>query len=169
MLELKVLHANAIPRALERAERYRLLNEPWEAESICRDVLRADPENQPSLVTLLLALTDQFGAAGATQAQARELLPRLGSPYERAYYAGVICERWAKAALAGAAPGNVVYDWFGEAMRLYDEAEKLSPPGNEDAVLRWNACLRQLQKHPHLRPAPHDGFDGGFSDHLPPR
>src|SRR5438552_18065322 len=94
MFNLKPLHPEAIPAALERAMRYRLLNEPGAAESICHDVLRIDPENQQALVMLLLALTDRFGkgyAVGVTQAQ--EVLPQLRDPYERAYYAGIISER----------------------------------------------------------------------------
>ena len=38
-----------MPAALEKALRYRLLNEPVEAESICRDVLEVDPDNQAAL------------------------------------------------------------------------------------------------------------------------
>ena len=57
---LKPLSPEAVPRALAKAERYRLLNEPGEAESICLDALEADPENQEALVTMVLALTDQF-------------------------------------------------------------------------------------------------------------
>ena len=53
MFELKPLSTEAIPAALEKAERYRLLNEPGEAESICLDVLKADPENQQALITLV--------------------------------------------------------------------------------------------------------------------
>ena len=59
-MELKSLHKDAIPGALAKAERYRLLHEPWQSESICQDVLRIDPENEQALVTLILALTDQF-------------------------------------------------------------------------------------------------------------
>ena len=33
--QLKTLSPEAVPRALAKAERYRLLNEPGEAESIC--------------------------------------------------------------------------------------------------------------------------------------
>ena len=87
--------------------RYRLLNEPGEAESICHDVLRIDSNNQQALVLLLLALTDRFGrgyAVGVTQAQ--EILPRLGAEYDRAYYGGIIAERRAKAQLAQNAPGS---------------------------------------------------------------
>src|ERR1700675_4795637 len=89
MFELKPLSKEGIPAALEKAIRYRLLNEPSEAESICQDVLRIDPDNQQALVTLLLAITDRFGrgyAVGITEAT--EVLPRLRDPYERAYYAG---------------------------------------------------------------------------------
>jgi hypothetical protein len=46
MVELKRLSAEGIPAALEKALRYRLLNEPAEAESICHDVPHIDPENQ---------------------------------------------------------------------------------------------------------------------------
>src|SRR5580658_10879717 len=98
MFELKHISPEAIPVALEKAERYRLLNEPWQAESICRDILRIDPEHDLALVMLLLALTDQFGK-GVTAAQAREVLGRLKGGYERAYYSGIICERWAESLL----------------------------------------------------------------------
>src|SRR6185503_18127748 len=100
MFELKPLSKEAIPAALEKAMRYRLLNEPGEAESICHDVLNIDPENQQALVTLLLALTDRFEKGYAVGVMhAREVLPRLHDPYERAYYAGIICERQAKSHL----------------------------------------------------------------------
>src|SRR3989441_13373994 len=98
MSELKRLHKDAIPAALEKAERYRLLNEPGEAESICRDILMVDPESQRAVVTLLLSLTDQFEGI-ATVHQAKEPLTLIRDQYEKAYYAGIICERWAKALL----------------------------------------------------------------------
>ena len=61
-LELKTIARDGIPHALEKAERYRLLNDPAQAESICRDVLAVDADNQDALRALILALTDQFGA-----------------------------------------------------------------------------------------------------------
>lgn len=153
MFELKPISKEAIPRSLARAERYRLLNEPQEAESICRDVLRADPENQDALVMLLLALTDQFGKGPAVGLDhAREVLSKLKDEYGRAYYGGVISERWAKSQLRTGALGHVVHDWFREAMSLYEQAEALSPAGNEDAVLRWNACARVIERDGRLRP-----------------
>src|SRR5204863_9996262 len=106
MPELKRLHKDAIPQALERAERYRLLNDPGEAESICLDVLAVDPENQQGLVTMLLAITDRYGKGYAVgETRARDLVPRLKDEYQRAYYSGIICERRAKAILHSGVPG----------------------------------------------------------------
>ena len=145
MFELKPLSREGIPAALEKAMRYRLLNEPGEAESICLDVLRIDPENQQALVVLLLALTDRFGkgyAVGVMHAQ--EVLPRLRDPYERTYYAGIICERQAKSRLhqGSLGSGYEAYEFLREAMDWYEKAEAVRPAGNDDALLRWNACAR---------------------------
>ncbi|MBT4611219.1 MAG: hypothetical protein HOC05_14345, partial [Gemmatimonadetes bacterium] len=60
MFELKSIQADAIPAALERVERYRLLNEPRVAQSICHDILAIDPDNHDALVGLVLSLTDSF-------------------------------------------------------------------------------------------------------------
>jgi hypothetical protein len=100
MSELKSLSKEAVPAALEKAMRYRLLNEPAEAESICLDVLKADPENQEAIITLLLALTDRFAKGyGVSDTQVKELLARIRSEYERAYYSGIFAERRAKTKL----------------------------------------------------------------------
>lgn len=156
---LKPLGRPAISRALDKAERYRLLNEPVEAESICLDVLTTEPSNQPALVIMLLALTDQFdeGAAGALT-RAREVVERLGDAYERAYYSGIVSERQAKAQLKRGGPGSsyAAYASFQEAMAFFEKAEAVRPPGNDDALLRWNTCARLLERHPDLRPAPTD-------------
>ena len=61
MFKLKPLSKEAVPAALEKANCYRFLNEPVEAESICLDILEVEPENQQAIITLLLSLTDQFG------------------------------------------------------------------------------------------------------------
>ena len=150
MFDLKPLSRESIPEALEKAMRYRLLNEPGEAESICHDVLHIDPENQQALVLLLLALTDRFGkgyAVGVTGAQ--EVLPRLRDPYEQAYYGGIIYERRAKATLqhGGFGASGAAYGFLRDAMECYEKAEKLRPPGNEDALLRWNACARIIMQN----------------------
>jgi hypothetical protein len=145
MFELKRLSAESIPAALEKALRYRLLNEPAEAESICHDVLFIDPENQQALVILLLALTDRFGkgySVGVTQAT--EILSQLHDAYERTYYAGIICERRAKAQLHQGHPGSGhnAYEFLREAMIWYEKAEALHPPKNDEALLHWNTCAR---------------------------
>ena len=150
MFDLKPLSAEGIPAALEKAMRYRLLNEPGEAESICLDVLRIEPESQEALVILLLAITDRFNkgyTTGVTQAQ--EVLPRLRDPYERDYYAGIICERRAKALLGQGSPGSgsEAYEYLREAMDWFEKAERMRPPGNDDALLRWNACARIIMSN----------------------
>ena len=151
----KPITKDAIPAALQKAERYRVINDPSSAESICLDVLAASPDNQQALVVLLLAITDQFDAA-PTQGvrRAREVLPRLQDEYKRAYYAGIICERCAKAQLRAAAPrsGEMAYQWLREAMSWYEKAESQRPPGNDEAILRWNTCGRLLARYPQLKP-----------------
>lgn len=154
MFELKPISKDAIPQALERAERYRLLNEPGEAESICLDVLAVDPENQQALVIMLLAITDRYGKGYAIgDMRAREIIPRLNDEYQRAYYSGIICERRAKATLHSGVPGSAsdAYEWFREAMGWYEKAEIIRPPGNDAAVLRWNTCARMIMRN-HLTP-----------------
>jgi hypothetical protein len=145
--ELKRLSAAALPRALERAEHYRLLNEPWAAESICLDILAVEPAHQDALKVLLLARCDEFAhETGDAVQRAKETLAQLTNEYERAYYAGLILERRAKARLNQRAPGAgfVAYEWLREAMSWYEKAEALRPAGNDDAVLRWNTCARML-------------------------
>jgi hypothetical protein len=150
MPELKSLHKDAIPAALEKAERYRLLNEPAEAESICLDILAADPENQKALIALFLAVTDRFSKGyGVSDTQAGQILARITGDYERAYYNGILHERRAKAKLAQHSPGaaHYAYDNLREAMRQFEIAEKMRPAGNDDAVLRWNTCARLIEKN----------------------
>jgi hypothetical protein len=157
MATLKRISPNGVERALEKAERYRLLNEPGDAESICEDILDIEPRNQRALVTLLLARTDQFQhGRGVGEAAAKEVLPRITNDYQRAYYAGIICERWARTRHSHGAPGaaGAVYQWLREAMEWYEKAEALRPAGNDDALLRWNACARLLARHPELKPEP---------------
>ena len=152
---LKRISNTSIPAALQKAERYRIINDPSSAESICLDVLEVDPRNQDALVTLLLAITDQLSdrlGEGAKQAQA--LLPKLNDDYKQKYYAGIICERCAKAHLRRGAmgAGEVAYYWFREAMEWYGKAEASRPPGNDEAILRWNTCARILARDEHIRP-----------------
>jgi hypothetical protein len=155
-LELKRISADGIPHALDKAERYRLLNDPAQAESICRDVLVIVPDHQVALRILILALTDQFGDHGATGAahEARAFIARLVDEYERTYYTGIVFERETRAYLTST---NIVrsaaYDGFRHAMEWYERAETLRPQ-DTDAVLRWNSCVRAIERE-RLEPAPH--------------
>jgi hypothetical protein len=158
MADLKPIHRDAIPNALEKAERYRLLNEPAQAESICLDVLAIDPEHQQALVMLLLTLTDQFRAGHAdTYRHAESVLPRLHGEYERLYYAGLIWERraYARAVQGGLGSTAVAYAWIVQAMNFYQQAERVRPHDNDDALLRWNSCVRLCQRY-RLAPDPAD-------------
>jgi hypothetical protein len=155
MFELKLLSTEAIPAALEKALRYRLLNEPEQAASICEDVLQIAPDHQGALTTLILALTDEFvGLRHVPPSAARDLLPRLQDPYEREYYAGIIWEREAVSRLRSNAPlsGPAAYDCFRRAMECFERAEALRPPANDDALLRWNCCARTIMTHPDVAP-----------------
>ena len=149
MPDLKRISNEAIPRAVQKAERYRLLNQSWATESICLDILEVDPTNQSVLVMLLLAITDQFGAQSREQARrAREVLGRITDPYQKAYYGGIIDERLGHAHLAQGImhAEAMAYESLKDAMDSFEKAERLRQPGNDDAILRWNTCLRTIQR-----------------------
>lgn len=156
--ELKPISKDGLPAAIRRAEHYRLLNQPEQAESICLDVLEVDPGNQQVLVVLILAITDQFGAlrSGSGANQARAYLDELTDEYQRTYYAGIIWERKARALLDRGPAGAFAYDGLREAMGWFEKAAMLSPPGNDDAILRWNACVRTIRRE-RLRPVREEG------------
>jgi hypothetical protein len=147
--KLKTISKGGIPEAISKVELYRSLNEPEEAESICRDILAVDPEHQLALRLLGLAITDQFcGEASDRAGEAEALFERLVERYERLYYTGLLRERRAKAQMrVGRAP-HTLAPLFAEAMRCFAEAETIRPAGNDDAILRWNRCARLLQDHP---------------------
>jgi hypothetical protein len=169
MFELRTIGLDAIPSALSRAERYRLLNEPREAESICRDILAADPGNHDATVCLILALTDLFPGGEVRAEEVRPLLHRLATDFERQYYTGVLEERWAKALLASGYSHDAVFRVLREAMRNFEAAEAISPPGNDDAVLRWNACVRMIERHGLSDAEDAEESNGAFDDDVPVR
>jgi tetratricopeptide (TPR) repeat protein len=154
MYKLKPLHAAAIPASLAKVERYRLLNEPDQAESICRDILECDPANQQAIISLILTLSDQFGKRPRLVDEALEATSRIHSEYERAYYAGMVWERRARARheMGGYGGNAIVHNWYLEAMRVYEQAEAIRPEGNDDVLLRWNTCARFLHAHPEVCP-----------------
>ena len=163
----KPITREGIPSALQKADRYRLINDPTSAESICLDILEIDAENQQALVTLVLALTDQMpDEPTESLRRARELLPRLRDEYKRAYYSGIIAERRAKAQLrrGGHAAGEIAYGWFREALDWYEKAERLRPAGNDEAILRWNSCVRLLDRHEEVKPRPVEEYEPSLED-----
>jgi hypothetical protein len=161
MFSLKPITAAGVPAALQKAERYRLLNDSAAAESICLDVIEVDPRNQQALTTLLLAITDGFGdKLSEGVARAREVLPRLEDEYKRHYYAGIICERRAVAQLrrGGERAREAVDGWLQEGMSHYEQAERMRPAGNDESILRWNACARLLNLGERLHPHTEERF-----------
>lgn len=155
--QLKRISSNAIAEAVAKVELYRSLNEPEEAESICRDILAIEPHHQLALRLLGLALTDQFTGRGLDRyRETEQIFEELQEPYERLYYTGILYERRAKAQLTSGLPRASVLSLFEEALRLFAEAEKIRPVGNDDAILRWNRCVRLLQNPAY-----------GWEDHQP--
>ena len=159
MEPLKPLHPQAIESSLEKARHYRLLNDPQNAESICRDILELNPNHQEALVTLILSLTDQFDGGSASVKEAKQYLDRLTSEYDKEYYAGLIYERAAKILLARNNPesGFAAYDRFRIGMGHFEKAEAMSSDDNDDAILRWNSCARIIAKH-NLMQRPEDNY-----------
>ncbi|CAN5265142.1 hypothetical protein BH20ACI2_BH20ACI2_27850 [soil metagenome] len=156
MFQLKPLSPEAVPAALEKANRYRLLNEPGAAESIYLDILAIEPENQEALINIVLAMSDRLAKDYAIgDSRITEYLNRIGGNYERAYYSGIMYERRAKAVLAKGGVG--AYELFTQAMDCFETAEGMRPSGNDDAILRWNGCARIIRRN-NLEPRemPHD-------------
>lgn len=155
MLELKPLSMQAVPSALSKAERYRLLNEPAQAESICLDILGAVPCHQQATVMLLLTQADQFEKDPRRFQDAMETVAGLENAYERTYYTGMLWERRARARFdqGGYGSNAIVHEWYLEAMRWFEKAEAIRPAGNDDSLLRWNTVARFLNRHPDSRQA----------------
>jgi hypothetical protein len=163
--EPKMISREGVPAALEKANRYRLLNEPKAAESICLDVLAVDPDNQQARVLHLLAVTDQLTEELSTGLhRARELLPGIADEYRRRYYDGIVSERYAMAKLRQGAHGAeaTAYEWLRRAMDSYEQAEARRPAGNDEAILRWNTCARILARNPALAPRPSEAYEPSF-------
>lgn len=152
MFELKPISPEAIPAALEKANRYRLLNEPSAAESIYLDILAVDADNQEAIKNLVLAMSDRFGkdyAVGDTHIN--EYVAKLHDEYQRAYYTGIVYERRAKATLAKG--GLQAYELFVQAMEWFEKADAMAHEGNEESKLRWNGCARIINRNklqPHV-------------------
>jgi tetratricopeptide (TPR) repeat protein len=154
-LQLHHIGIDAIPAALEKASQYRSLLEPEQAESICLDILEVEPDNHEARILLILVLTDQFSHSGKplNVKHVLELISELSDEYERLYYTGLVSERRARALLHESMSRSFTYGYFREAMQWYEQAEKIRPAHNDDAILRWNACLRTLRRE-RLQPRP---------------
>jgi tetratricopeptide (TPR) repeat protein len=154
--KLKRLAEQNIEHAWQKADKYRLLNQPEEADSICRDILDVAPTHQGALRTLGLALTDRYPHHWiALHREALEVFGKLESEYERVYYTAIAWERCGKAQLEQG-NGRSAYSAFLHALKLYDQAETLVHGGEPDPVLRWNRCVRELTTHPLLLAAAQD-------------
>jgi tetratricopeptide (TPR) repeat protein len=144
--KLKSISKAGSPEAASKAERYRFLNEPEESESICRDILALDPSNQQALRLLGLAITDQFIGVGTDRYRdAKEAFEKLTDRYERLYHTGLLYERRAKAQIQAGQPPHTLLPLLEQALACYAEAEAIHPPENDDAILRWNRCVRLLE------------------------
>jgi len=164
-LKLKSISKAGIPEAISKAELYRSLNEPEEAESICRDILAVEAGHQLALRLLGLAITDQFcGDALDRHREAEELFQGLADRYERLYYTGPLHERRAKAQMRVGRSPHTLAPLFAEAMRCFAEAETIHPPNNDDAILRWNTCARLINTHSHLAPHAESAYEPALED-----
>jgi hypothetical protein len=153
--ELKPITPDGLEAAVKRAEHYRLLNHSAEARSICLDVLAVDPDRQDARVVLILALTDQFSTGESSAHQARDHLEHLRDEYQRHYYQGIIAERQARAMLRKGPAAAFAYEGFREAMHWYEQAAEIRPEGIDDAILRWNSCVRTITEA-NLKPRPRE-------------
>ena len=168
-LKLKSISQAGINAAIAKAERYRYLNEPEEAESICRDILDVEPAHQLAQRILGLAITDQFaGGVNDRFPEASSIFDGLEDQYSRLYYTGILHERHAKAQLRVGRPPQAVTAELEAAMRCFQEAEKIRPSDNDESILRWNRCARLLQTLP--QPVTHEesvAFESGDTAPLP--
>ena len=143
--KLKTISTAGIAEANAKAERYRFLNQPQEAETVCLDILAADPENQLALRNLGLSITDQFsGRPSDRYSDAERTFAQLKDAYERLYYTGIMHERRAKSQLRAGHLPHTLLVIFEDAMRSFEKAAAVRPPANDDAILHWNSCARVL-------------------------
>jgi hypothetical protein len=78
----------------------------------------------------------------------------MSDEYDRKYYTGIVHERRAHALFRQTdfRSGDTVYLLMTHAMEWYERAQRLRPAGNDDSLLRWNACARFLMRYPQLQP-----------------
>jgi hypothetical protein len=146
--QIKTIRPDSVPHSLEMARRYRLLNEPMQAESICLDILALEPDNEAARIELVLTMSDQFAGTRKSPRRADIMahIDMLSDEYSKHYYRGLVHEREGLGFLDRGHAATFAYDGLRDAMDAYERAEKLRPLGNDDAILRWNACVRAIQR-----------------------
>ncbi|PCJ32901.1 MAG: hypothetical protein COA90_01315 [Gammaproteobacteria bacterium] len=147
-LELHNIRIDAIDEALAKAKQYRSLLEPEIAESICLDVLNIAPDNQDVLIVYILTLLDQISRT-EKQSQIKVIertIAQLTSQYKRHYYSGLLSERRARHLITQSMSHSFAYDYFVEALTCYKQAIERCPDQNDEAILRWNSCVRTIEK-----------------------
>jgi tetratricopeptide (TPR) repeat protein len=124
--ELKKLADKNLGAAITLAKHYRDLNQPDEAESICRDVLEVAPDDVDALRTLGLTLTDRFPTAWMSLfEEACSTFKKLPSEYT----ARPACE---------------------EAIVKFEEASALAAKDDPAPILHYNRCVRALTTNPEI-------------------
>ena len=117
-----------------------------------------------------------FSGVGKSEAEIRRALQvgvakgglrRSCRDSARPHCGGLICERQAKALLGrrGTRSGFIAYEWFQYALEQYQlaiDCGDTRPTDVGDATLRWNACVRMIERHPHCVPAPEERAELGL-------
>ncbi|HIC40565.1 MAG TPA: hypothetical protein EYO74_04090 [Piscirickettsiaceae bacterium] len=152
-MKYHLIHKDAISTVLDKARQYRSLREPDLAISICIDVFAVDADNQDALVIYILALTDQYSHQhGKLQPKkVTEAIARLTSEFHKIYYTGIFLERKARSLLKNPMSESFAYEGLMEAIAKYEMAEKMAPKHCADPILRYNSCLRTIEKE-NLKP-----------------
>jgi hypothetical protein len=60
--------------------------------------------------------------------------------------------------------GAMAYEALRDAMNWYERAEAIRPPGNDDAILRWNTCARLINANSQLAPHPEPAYEPALEE-----
>ena len=146
MFALKALSHEGVASALAKAEHYRLLKRTGRSGEHLPRYSRHRARNQQALICLVLAQSDQIARDSRSFHSALATVQKLQGSTSVPITAGIVWERRAKAldAERGRGTHHSVYEWVVKALDCFAQAERLRPAGNDDAVLRWNTCVRFL-------------------------
>ncbi len=149
-MEYYLIHKNTINSALDKAKQYRLLLEPELAVSICLDIFNIDKKHQETIIVYILALSDNLSKQ-KNDTKIFDAIKLLTSEYHKKYYTGIYHERKALSLMKGNMSASFAYNLFTKAMDFYKQAIEISADDNDDAILRYNSCIRIIQ-HNRLSP-----------------